>query len=125
MPKLNRRKPFAYKQDKVVKLSQTSHREMSAVQRAFVVGAIVASRDGYASARALSTHIMPQSRQALSQQVQRVEKKADDLGREIWDEILYENDLGRGRSSLLTQEQKDTIIAITTSDRAHREQCLT
>jgi hypothetical protein len=47
MPKLNRRKPFAYKQDKVIKPPKTSRREMSAVQRAFVVGAIVASRDGY------------------------------------------------------------------------------
>ncbi|KAF2818565.1 hypothetical protein CC86DRAFT_375765 [Ophiobolus disseminans] len=121
MPNLNWRKPYKYKDNKVVKAPKTLRKEMSAVQRAFVVGAIVASRNGYASARALS-NLMPQSRQGLSQLVQRITKRAEESGLSLWDNILYENDLGRGRSALLSQEQKDAIINITTSNRNHREQ---
>jgi hypothetical protein len=45
------------------------------VQRAFVVGAVVAARDGYASANALS-QLMPHTQQGLSALVTRVEKRA-------------------------------------------------
>ncbi|KAF1978970.1 hypothetical protein BU23DRAFT_647668 [Bimuria novae-zelandiae CBS 107.79] len=93
---------------------------MSAVQRAFVVGAIVASRDGYASANALSKR-MPQTQLGLSRLVQRIERKAQEGGHNLWDEILYKNNLGRGRDEILTQEQKDAIIAIATSARNNRE----
>ena len=37
------------------------------------------------------------------------------------DEILYENDLGRGRSKLLTRGQKDRVVALVTSSRNNRE----
>ncbi|KAF1972838.1 hypothetical protein BU23DRAFT_568679 [Bimuria novae-zelandiae CBS 107.79] len=97
MASITRRKPYKYKQDKVTKPPKTSRTEMSAVQRAFVVGAIVASRDGYASANALSKR-MPQTQSGLSRLVQR-----------------------RGRDEILTQEQKDAIIAIATSTRNNRE----
>jgi hypothetical protein len=64
MASINRRKPFNYKQNKVTKPPKTSRTEMSAVQRAFVVGAIVASHDGYASAAALLER-MPQMQSGL------------------------------------------------------------
>jgi len=54
MPNLSRRKPFKYKQNKTAKIPKSSRTELTAVQRAFIVGAIVASRDGYVSANALS-----------------------------------------------------------------------
>ena len=47
--------------------------------------------------------------------------KAEELSVQLWDEVLYENNLGRGRSKLLTQEQKDAIIALVTSSRNNRE----
>ena len=54
---MNRRKPFKYKQNKVVKSPKTPRTEMAPITRAFVVGAIVALRDGYASAKALSQRL--------------------------------------------------------------------
>lgn len=121
MAKINRRKPFKYKENKVIKPPKTPRTEMTAVQRAFVVGAVVASRDGYASANALST-LMDRSQSNLSALVRRVENRAREGGFDIWDEILYENDIGRERSTLLTQAQKDAIVALTTSTRQSREE---
>ncbi|KAF2825263.1 hypothetical protein CC86DRAFT_456492 [Ophiobolus disseminans] len=118
---IKRRKPFKYKNDTLQKVNKTSRTEMSPIQRAFAVGAIIASRDGYASARALAP-LMQRSRTNLSNLVRRVEKRATDRELNLWDSILYENDLGRGRSTLVSQEQKDAIIAITIQDRDHREQ---
>jgi hypothetical protein len=54
MTNLKRRKPFKYKANKVVKVPKTARKEMTPIQRAFVAGAVIASRDGYASANALS-----------------------------------------------------------------------
>ena len=119
MPKLNRRNPFQHKHDKVVKIPKTSRTEMTTVQRAFLVGAIVASRYGYAFAHALSAR-MPHTRQGLPQLLQRVEKKLEEGSHNLWDEILYKNGLGRRRSTLLSQEQ-DAIINIVTSSRNNRE----
>src|SRR4051812_46352259 len=121
MPKINRRKQFQYKQNKTVRPNKTSRTEMDPITRAFVVGAVLASRDGYASTRALAAR-MPHTQQGLSALVRRIESRAKDGGFDIWDPTLYENEPGRGRRDLLTQEQKDAIIALTTSDRQHREQ---
>jgi hypothetical protein len=51
-----------------------------------------------------------------------IKDKAESGGFDLWDPILYENDIGRGRLKLLTRVQKDEIIRITTQDRNHREQ---
>jgi hypothetical protein len=120
MANLSRRKPFKYKQNKVVRSPKTARTEMSAVQRAFIVGAVVVSRDGYASATALSKR-MPHSQPGLTKLINRIEKRAEEGGFNLWDEVLYNNDLGRGRSQLLTQDQKDTIILIVTSSRTNCE----
>jgi hypothetical protein len=77
MSTINRRKPYQYKQNRVAKPPATSRKEMNPVTRAFVVGAIVASRDGYASATALLT-LMPPTQQGLSALVRRVEQRAKD-----------------------------------------------
>ncbi|KAF2632546.1 hypothetical protein BU25DRAFT_470290 [Macroventuria anomochaeta] len=50
-----------------------------------------------------------------------VEMKANDHAVALWDDILYENDLGRGRSLLLTRQQKELIIQIATSSCDARE----
>jgi transposase len=120
MSQINRRKPYKYKENKVVKVPKTSRKEMTPIQRAFIAGAVLASRDGYASARALSKR-MKQTQPGISAVVRRVEKRAEEGGFDLWDSILYENDLGRGRSALLSQEQKDSIIKIVTSSRNNRE----
>ena len=121
MSAINRRKPFSYKQNKVQKLPKTSRTEIHPITRAFVVGAVLASRDGYASATALAAR-MPHTQPGLSALIRRVETKAREGNFDTRDPILYKNDLGRGRNALLTQEQKDAIIALTTSDQQHREQ---
>jgi hypothetical protein len=77
MSTINRCKPYQYKQNRVAKLPVTSRKEMNPVTRAFVVSAIVASRDGYASAAALLTLMLP-TQQGLSALVRRVEQRAKD-----------------------------------------------
>jgi hypothetical protein len=100
---IQRRKLFKYKENKVVKPPKTSRTEMSAVMRAFVVGAITGMRGDYASQSALANTVNC-TQQGISKLIRRVEQKAQDLSVNPWDEILHENDLGRGRSSLLTQD---------------------
>jgi hypothetical protein len=120
MVKTTRRKPSQYKRGKVIHHHKTSRIEIRPETRAFIVGAIIASRDGYASTNALSKKLS-RSQSNLSELERRVESRALKGGFNLWDPILYENDLGRGRRALLTQEQKDAIIAITTSSRNNRE----
>jgi hypothetical protein len=79
MSQINRRKPYKYKENKVVKVSKTSREEMTPIQRAFIAGAVLASRDGYASARALSKR-MKQTQPGISAVVRRVEKRAEEGG---------------------------------------------
>ncbi|KAF2825721.1 hypothetical protein CC86DRAFT_382726 [Ophiobolus disseminans] len=120
MTNLKRRKPFKYKDNKVVKIPKTARTEMTPIQRAFICGAVLASRDGYASANALAkrmTHTQP----GISKVVRTVEQRAKDSGLNLWDSVLYENDLGRRRTALLTQEAKVAIINIATGSRANRE----
>ena len=117
---IQRRKKFKYKENKIVKPPKTSRTEMSPVMRAFVVGAITGMQGDYASQTELANTVN-RTQQGISKLLQRVEQKAQTLSVNIWDEILYENDLGRGRSSLLTQGQKDRIIEVVTSSQQNRE----
>jgi hypothetical protein len=119
LPKMKRRKPFQYKQNRVTKTPKTSRQEMSVAARAFVVGAIVASRDGYASARKLA-ELMPFSQQGISAVVSRIEERARENGANIWDSMLYDNKPGRGRPEILTEEQKALIVKIATASREAR-----
>jgi hypothetical protein len=93
---------------------------MSAVTRAFLVGAYVASRDGYASQQDLAT-LVQRTHPAICKLIRRTEEKAIASKLDLWDPILYENDLHRGRSALLTREQKDAIVKLVTSTRNNRE----
>ncbi|KAF1976469.1 hypothetical protein BU23DRAFT_596891 [Bimuria novae-zelandiae CBS 107.79] len=117
---ISRRKTFKYKENRVVKPPKTSRTEMSAIRRAFVMGAVIGMRGDYASQQDLANTI-GRTQQGISKLVKRIEQKAADLSVALWDEILYENSLGRGRPALLTQEQKDQIIAIVTSTQENRE----
>ena len=114
------RKTFKYKENKIVKSPKTGRTELTPVERAFAVGAITGMRGDYDSHRALA-EVMGRSKGTISTLLQRVEKKAKELDTFLWDTILYENDLGRGRSTLLTQDQKDSIIQLVTSSRSNRE----
>lgn len=118
---ISRRKKFNYHGNKVKKYPQTNRTEMSVVARAFAVGALTAMRGDYASQHKLAT-TMGRHQGTLSKLLHRVEAKANNHTVALWDEILYENDLGRGRSRLLTQKQKELIIQITTATRDTREQ---
>ncbi|KAF2624281.1 hypothetical protein BU25DRAFT_424084 [Macroventuria anomochaeta] len=68
----------------------------------------------YGSQRELA-NTMGRGKATLSELLKHVEKKGEELGAFLWEEILYENDQGCWQSSLLTQERKDSIIAIVTS----------
>ncbi|KAF1934694.1 hypothetical protein EJ02DRAFT_507396 [Clathrospora elynae] len=120
MANLKRRKPFKYKANKAVKIPKTTRKEMTPIQRAFIAGAVIAARDGYASANALAKQ-MDQTQPGISKVVRTVERRAKEGGFNLWEDILYQNDLGRGRSALLTQGQKDEIIKIVTSSQANRK----
>ena len=117
---ITRWKKFKYKENKVVKPPKTSRTEMSPEMRAFLCGAITGMRGAYASLTDLANQVN-RDQSGLSKLYKRVTEKAEELSVQLWDEILYENDLGRGRSKLLTQEQKDAIIALVTSSRDNRE----
>jgi hypothetical protein len=84
------------------------------------MGAVIGMRGDYASQQDLANTI-GRTQQGISKLVKRIEQKAADLSVALWDDILYENSLGRGRPALLTQEQKDQIIAIVTSTQENRE----
>ena len=83
MPTTSRRKPFKYKQNRITKAPKTSRTKLSPIARAFVVGAVLASRDGYASAKALAAR-MGRTQQGLSSLIQRVEQRVKDSGFNIW-----------------------------------------
>ncbi|KAF1942878.1 hypothetical protein EJ02DRAFT_502573 [Clathrospora elynae] len=114
------RKPFAYKQNQIVKPPKTSCTEINLITHAFVVGTIIAARNSYASAKALAP-ILHRNRSNLSALVRCVEQRAKDGALYLWVPILYKNDLGRRRRALLTQEQKDAIIKIVTLLRQNQE----
>lgn len=44
----------------------------------------------------------------------RIKDKAESGGFDLWDPVLYPNDIGRRRPEILTREQKDEIVRITT-----------
>ena len=107
---ISRRKPFKYKENKVVKPPKTSRTEMTEVERAFAVGAITGMRGDYASIRGLAT-TMGRSNPALIKLLQRVEAKAEELGTKLWDQTLYSTNPGRGRTTLLSQLNDGSIPA--------------
>jgi hypothetical protein len=84
------------------------------------MGAVTGLRGDYASQQDLANTI-GRTQQGISKLVKRIEQKAADLSVALWDEILYESNLGRGRPALLTQEQKDQTITIVTSTRENRK----
>lgn len=117
MARINRRKPRNNK-GITPRVSKTPRRELCPTQRAFAVGAIVM---GNASQYKVAKE-MGISQGGLSMLLARTKEKAAASGLPIWDPVLYENDLGRGRPELLSQAQKDAIVRITTQDREHREE---
>jgi len=115
---LNRRKPFQYKKTPQKRVSKTSRTEIHLVTRAFIAGAVLfGNASQHDLARALHR---PQG--TILKTLSRVKDKAESGGFDLWDPALYPNDIGRGRPEILTREQKDEIIRITTQDRHHREQ---
>ncbi|PZD23186.1 HTH-Tnp-Tc3-2 domain containing protein, partial [Pyrenophora tritici-repentis] len=48
--------------------------------------------------------------------------REEDGGLGLWDPTLYQNDIGRGRPEVLSDEQNEQIIRIATQDRNYREQ---
>ncbi|KAF2621961.1 hypothetical protein BU25DRAFT_426074 [Macroventuria anomochaeta] len=117
---ISHRKSFKYKQNKVVKQPRIGRTELTAVEHAFTIGALMSIRGDYDSQHKLA-EAMGFSKGKLTMFAQRVEKEAEGLGVFLWDEILYENDQGRCQSLLLTQEQRDCIISIVTSTRTNCE----
>ncbi|KAF1936761.1 hypothetical protein EJ02DRAFT_427223 [Clathrospora elynae] len=117
---ISRCKPYKYKTDCVIKPPRTSQTEISAVTRAFLVGAYVASCNGYVSQRDLAT-LVQRTQPAICKLIRRTEEKAIASGLDLWNSILYENDLGQGRSALLTGEHKDAIVKLVMSTRNNRE----
>jgi hypothetical protein len=83
-------------------------------------GAITGMRGAYASLTDLANQVN-RDQSSLSKLYKRVTKKAEELSVQLWDKILYKNNLGRSQSKLLTQEQKDAIIALVTSSRDNQE----
>ncbi|KAH6611673.1 hypothetical protein C7974DRAFT_446141 [Boeremia exigua] len=115
-----RRKKSKFKSNNVIRAPKTNRTEFSVVARPFAVGALTAMRGDYSSQRQLARTI-GRSQGTLSELLKRVEAKANDHTVALWDEILYKNDLGRGRSSLLTRQEKEKIVQLATSSREARE----
>ena len=97
MAHINRRKPYNYKVHKKV-APKTARVEMTPVQRAFAVGAILA---GGASHNSIAK-LMGRDQSSILKLVKRTTERVAASRVDLWDSILYENDLGRGRSKLLS-----------------------
>ena len=115
-----RRKSFKYTKYPLTRGPKTNRTELSSVARAFAVGALTAMRGDYASQHQLA-RTMGRSQGTLSELLKRVEQKANNKTVALWDDILYQNDLGRGRSKLLSKKQKEQIIEIVISSHNNRE----
>ena len=113
-------KSFKYTKYPLARGPKTDRTELSGIARAFAVGALTALRGDHASQHQLA-RTMGRSQGTLSELLKRVEQKANDKTVAPWDEILYQNDLGRGRSKLLSKKQRQQIIEIVTSSRNNHE----
>ena len=115
---LNRRKPFQYKPTRTPRVSKTSRTEIPPETRAFIAGAaLLGNVSHHAIAAALH-----RDRSGISKLVKRIQDKAESGHFDIWDPVLFQDDIGRGKPEVLSQEQKDEIVRITTQDRNHREE---
>lgn len=117
---ISRRKSFKPKEKKIYHPPKTSRTEMSEIERAFAVGAMCAIRGDFASMRELA-RVMGRSQATLSTLSKRTEEKSKELGVKPWDPVLYSNSGGRGRRVLLTQDQRDRIVAVVFSSQENRE----
>jgi len=118
MTRITRRKPRKYKTRKV-RVPKTSRRELKPAERSAIVCAVVIGHASYQEAADANPGLITKS--GVAKLVKRIQRKAIDSGFAITDPLLYENELGRGRPEILSEEQKQRIISITTSDREHRE----
>ena len=116
MARINRRKPIKTKGVKP-RQNKTDRKELSVVKRAFAAGAVL---HGNASQNS-TAKLLGVDQGNLSRFLGRLKERSEASGFPIYEETLYENDIGRGRPEKLTQEQKDEIVHITTQDRRHRE----
>jgi hypothetical protein len=91
---ITRWKKFKYKENKVIKPPKTSRTEMSPEMRAFLCGAIIAMRGAYTSLTDLANQVN-RDQSSIFKLYKRVTKKAEELSVQLWDEVLYENNLGR------------------------------
>jgi hypothetical protein len=114
---VNRRKSFKYKSTPKKRVSKTSRTEIPAETRAFIAGAVLF---GNASQHSLAA-TLHRGQSSISEMLKRVKDKADEGGFDLWDPVLYQNDIGRGRPEVLTQGQREEIIRITTQNRTYRE----
>lgn len=93
---------------------------MTVVERAYTIGAVRALRGDYANISDIA-RATQRSRHTIARLAQRVEERVACLGSKFWDELVYLDEKGCGRPTLLTQDQKDRIIALVTSTRKYRE----
>jgi hypothetical protein len=91
---ITRWKKFKYKENKVIKPPKTSRTEISPEMRAFLCGAIIGMRGAYASLTDLANQVN-RDQSGIFKLYKRVTKKAEELSIRLWDEVLYENNLGR------------------------------
>ncbi|KAF1967907.1 hypothetical protein BU23DRAFT_658121, partial [Bimuria novae-zelandiae CBS 107.79] len=101
------------------KKKKTQKRDLTAVERAFAVGASMHSMGTNKEIAALFDP--PTTKDAIAKLVRRIRDRADQEGISITNPTLYETLPGRGRPELLDDAQKKRIIEIVTQDRAHRE----
>jgi hypothetical protein len=114
----NRRKPFKYTRTPTQRVSKTLRTEIPPETRAFIAGAVLF---GNAKQSAIADALQrPQG--AISKILNRIKERAEAGSFDIWDPILFTNEIGCGRREVLDDAQKQEIIRITTQDRNHREQ---
>jgi hypothetical protein len=115
---LSRRKPFKYKNTRTSRVLKTSRTEIPPETRAFIAGAALLGNVSHHTIAAT----LHRDRLGISKLVKRIQEKAESGGFNLWDPTLFQDDIGRGRPELLSDDQKKEIIRITTQDRDHREQ---
>jgi hypothetical protein len=115
---LNHRKPRQYKSC-VQKQNKMSRRELTAVERAFCVGAAIV---GSASLQKIA-NCFPNNltKSGVSSLVDRIKQRAEDSDLAISDPHLYEIEVRRGRKELCSEAQKRKVFELATSNRSYRE----
>jgi transposase len=119
MYEAKRRKPMN-KKGRAPIIKKTSHRELTAIERAFIAGACIAGSPSHNDCANIFPHGVA-SKSTITRTVQRVNERAIELNTTIIDPRCYEFQSTRGAPRLLDDEQRARVVELTIASQKSRE----